>query len=132
MLMPTPISRRLRKGAGADIMASGATRISGSRNFKAKHAQDYPLVETVHIGLGKVATRVELEALGVVAPEEKVTQAQIRACARQPPRLAQLPALHGGRRLSAKAAAATGAWRITLGASSHSIGGGAPSKPPPA
>jgi hypothetical protein len=63
-------ARRLRKGAGADPSASGATRISGSWNFKEKYAPAFPRVETVHARPGLVVTRAELEALGVVAPPE--------------------------------------------------------------
>jgi hypothetical protein len=36
-------ARRLRKGAGADPAASGATRISGSLNFKEKYAPTSPV-----------------------------------------------------------------------------------------
>src|SRR5262249_43386960 len=36
--------RRLRQGAGADLTASGATRISGSLNIKKKYAPDFPRV----------------------------------------------------------------------------------------
>ena len=39
------LARRLRKGAGADPTASGATRISGSLNFKTKYAPEFPLVD---------------------------------------------------------------------------------------
>ena len=35
-------ARRLRKGAGADSAASGATRVSGSINFKEKYAPTFP------------------------------------------------------------------------------------------
>ncbi|SRR5579883_2481 len=66
-------ARRLRQGAGADLTASGATRVSGSLNFKEKYAPDFPRVGTVHINPGKVVTRSELEALGIVAPLEKST-----------------------------------------------------------
>ncbi len=64
-------ARRLRKGAGADLAASGATRVSGSLNFKEKYAPAFPRVETVHASPGRVVTRAELEALGVVAPPER-------------------------------------------------------------
>lgn len=64
-------ARRLRKGAGADPSASGATRVSGSWNFKEKYAPTFPRVETVHTSPGLVVTRAELESLGVVAPLEK-------------------------------------------------------------
>ncbi len=63
-------ARRLRKGAGADLTASGASRISGSVNFKEKYAPAFPRVEAVHASPGLVVTRAELEALGVVAPPE--------------------------------------------------------------
>jgi hypothetical protein len=63
-------ARRLRKGTGADLTASGATRISGSLNFKEKYALAFPRVETVHTASGLVVTRSELDALGIVAPAE--------------------------------------------------------------
>jgi len=68
-------ARRLRKGAGADPSASGATRVSGSWNFKEKYAPAFPCVETVHARHGLVVTQAELEALGVVAPPEKTESA---------------------------------------------------------
>jgi len=66
-------ARRLRKGAGADLNASGATRVSGSVNFKEKYAPAFPSVETLHANPGLVVTRAELEALGVVAPPKMAT-----------------------------------------------------------
>jgi hypothetical protein len=45
---PPDFARRLRKGAGADPSASGATRISGSLNFKTKYAPAFPTVEITH------------------------------------------------------------------------------------
>ena len=36
---------RVRRGAGADHSATGATRIAGSLNFKTKYAPDFPVVE---------------------------------------------------------------------------------------
>ena len=68
-------ARRLRRGAGADPSASGATRVSGSQNFKEKYAPAFPVVETVHVRPGLVVTRAELEALGVVAPPGKTESA---------------------------------------------------------
>lgn len=70
-------ARRLRQGAGADLTASGATRISGSLNFREKYAPGYPRVETVRASPGRVATRAELEVLGIVAPLEKSAPAVI-------------------------------------------------------
>ena len=77
-------ARRLRKGAGADLTASGATRVSGSLNFKEKYAPAFPRVETVHASPGMVVTRAELEALGVVAPPEKTASPAIRDSRRRP------------------------------------------------
>ena len=90
-------ARRLRKGAGADLTASGATRVSGSLNFKEKYAPAFPRVETVHASPGWVVTRAELEALGVVAPPEKAAPT---AAVPPPPRsqrMAELSALRGER-----------------------------------
>jgi hypothetical protein len=41
-------ARHLRKGAYADLGTSGASRMSGSLNFKQKYAPAFPRVETVH------------------------------------------------------------------------------------
>jgi hypothetical protein len=64
-------ARRLRRGAGADQTASGATRVSGSVNFKEKYAPTFPRVEPIQANPGRIVTRAELEALGVVAPVEQ-------------------------------------------------------------
>ena len=77
-------ARRLRKGAGTDLTASGATRVSGSLNFKEKYAPAFPCVETVHIGPGKIAKQADLEALGVVAQPEKTDSAAIHISRRRP------------------------------------------------
>ena len=37
-------ARRVRRGAGADLTASGATKIAGSLNFKDRYAPDFPRV----------------------------------------------------------------------------------------
>jgi len=76
-------ARHLRKAAGADLTASGATRMSGSLNFKATYAPAFPWVETVHASPGKVVTRAELEALGIVAPSEKTIPAASRLSRRR-------------------------------------------------
>ena len=77
-------ARRLRKGAGADLTASGATRVSGSLNFKEKYAAAFPRVETVHASPGEVVRRSDLEACGVVAPPEKPLPPEIRAMRQRP------------------------------------------------
>lgn len=64
-------ARRLRQGTRADASASGATRISGSRNFKAKYPPHFPTIEILECHPGKVVQRVELESLELVAPLEE-------------------------------------------------------------
>lgn len=65
-------SRRLRKGAGADPTASGATRSTGTRNFKRKYEPDFPTVEIEAAKLGHIVARETLNALGLVAEPEPV------------------------------------------------------------
>ncbi len=77
-------ARRLRQGAGADLNASGATRMSGSLNVKEKYAPDYPRVETIHASPGRVARRAELKALGVVAAPERAALAAIPVSRQRP------------------------------------------------
>ncbi len=79
----TDFARRLRRGTGADLTASGATRISGSFNFKHKYAAaGFPRIETIHSCPGLIVKRSDLEALGVVAPTEKVSSPPARASPR--------------------------------------------------
>jgi hypothetical protein len=61
---------RVRKGSGADIGASGATRIPGSFNFKPAYAPDYPRVTITAAHDKRMTTAAELERLGLVAPKE--------------------------------------------------------------
>jgi RepB DNA-primase from phage plasmid len=68
------LARRLRKGAGVDKYASGATRISGSVNFKTKYAPEFPLVTLSQVNAGHVATIAELDAAGIVAPKDEPLQ----------------------------------------------------------
>jgi hypothetical protein len=64
-------ARRLRKGTGADMTASGATRISGNQNFKTKYAPEFPLVQITHTNPGNITTTAALDRAGfVAAPEE--------------------------------------------------------------
>jgi len=65
------LARRIRKGAGADPTASGATRISGSLNFKTKYAPEFPLVELRQVNAGRVTTPAALELAGIVAAQEE-------------------------------------------------------------
>jgi hypothetical protein len=70
--LDTDFARRLRKGAGADPSASGATRVAGTANFKGKYAPDFPTVAIVAAQPGKTVTRAALEAMGLVTPPESV------------------------------------------------------------
>jgi len=80
---PEDFARRLRKGAGADATASGATRIAGSLNFKSKYAPAFPLVQIIYRNAGHVTTAVAVEEAGFLAAPEQ----------RRPPR----PAANVGR-----------------------------------
>ena len=64
-------ARRLRKGAGADKTASGATRIAGSLNFKLKYAPAFPRIEITHMNPGKLTACAALDLAGVVALREE-------------------------------------------------------------
>ena len=64
-------ARRLRKGAGADDTASGATRVAGSLNFKDKYASKFPTVQIAYSTPGLMATTGQLESMGLVAAPEK-------------------------------------------------------------
>jgi RepB DNA-primase from phage plasmid len=63
-------ARRVRKGAGADLSASGATRVAGSLNFKDKYAPDFPRVMIRQAEPGRRTSAAELERLGLVAPPD--------------------------------------------------------------
>jgi hypothetical protein len=63
-------ARRLRKGAGADPSASGATRIAGTTNYKRKYEPDFPKVRIVTAAPGRIVTQAALDSLGLVAPPE--------------------------------------------------------------
>ncbi len=77
-------ARQLRRSTGADLTASGASRISGSFNYKGKYAPAFPCVETVHLSPGRIATRAQLEAFCVVAPPEKAVPTAIHFARQRP------------------------------------------------
>jgi hypothetical protein len=78
------LARRLRKGVGADPTASGATRIAGSLNSKAKYAPNFPRVEITHSAPGLMARKEKLAKLGLL-PEEPRAPARNAAHARTLP-----------------------------------------------
>jgi hypothetical protein len=63
-------SRRLRKGAGADHSASGATRVAGTTNYKRKYKPDFPVVRIGAATPGRIVTKEQLEAMGLIAASE--------------------------------------------------------------
>lgn len=65
-------ARRLKKGVGADVTASGATRLAGSLNFKTEYAPGFPRVEVVHLNPGNLTTTAALDEAGFVAPEQRL------------------------------------------------------------
>jgi hypothetical protein len=67
-------ARRLRKGAGADHSASGATRVAGTSNYKRKYEPDFPAVRIGATAPGRIVTKEQVEAMGLVAaPEPEIT-----------------------------------------------------------
>jgi hypothetical protein len=67
--------RRVKKAAGADLNASGATRLAGSYNFKSKYAPNYPSVRLHSIAPLHAVTVSELDRAGLIAPEEHTPRA---------------------------------------------------------
>ena len=65
-------ARHLRKGVGADLTASGATRVGGTFNFKRKYEPNLPMVKILHSAPGRIATPVQLEAMGIVAAPDPI------------------------------------------------------------
>ena len=65
-------SRRLRKGTGADLTASGATRCAGTMNYKRKYEPNFPEVKVIQAAPGRMTTKSQLEALGFVAAPDPV------------------------------------------------------------
>src|SRR5580698_1121708 len=68
-------SRRLRKGAGADKSATGATRVAGTVNYKRKYEPDFPTVKIDEAYPGRTVTKAQLEAMGIVAAHDLETVA---------------------------------------------------------
>lgn len=63
-------ARRLKRGAGADVTASGATRVAGTANFKRKYEPDFPTVSILDATPGRTVTTAQLESMGLVAKPE--------------------------------------------------------------
>jgi hypothetical protein len=77
--------KRIRRGAGADKSATGATRVSGSLNFKSHYAPKFPIVTITHINHEKTITTAQLEQAGLIAPADE--PAPVLPPASVPPRM---------------------------------------------
>lgn len=75
---PKDFAHRLRKGAQADISASGATRVAGTLNYKRKYEPDFPVVAIAEAHPGRIVTPSQLQQLGLVAPESAAPAAPFR------------------------------------------------------
>ena len=69
------LGRRLRKGTGADLSASGATRVAGTVNYKRKYEPQFPTVAVVSAMPGRMVTTQTLEQLRLLAGPEVVARA---------------------------------------------------------
>jgi hypothetical protein len=65
------LARRLRKGTGADISASGATRVAGTMNYKRKYEPMFPTVSMVSTVCGRIVTPEQLEQGGLLAAPDR-------------------------------------------------------------
>jgi hypothetical protein len=78
------LHRRLRQGNRADPCASGATRISGSQNFKARYAPHFPTVQLLVCHPGNLVPPAALENLQLLAPIQPVKPASSSVMTRYP------------------------------------------------
>jgi hypothetical protein len=72
------LGRRLRKGTGADLSASGAVRLAGTCNYKRKYGPEFPTVSIENVAPGRIVTPDQLEELGLLASPEPVRAAPLR------------------------------------------------------
>jgi hypothetical protein len=72
------IARRLRKGTGADLSASGATRVAGTVNYKKKYEPEFPEVSVTSAVPGRVVTPGQLEQMGLLAAPEPARAIPLR------------------------------------------------------
>jgi hypothetical protein len=83
-------ARRLKKGTEADLEASGSVRLAGTHNYKRPYAPDFPVVTIEEAHPGRITTRADLEARGLVAPAPPKPEAPAfpLRCSDRPRRLA--------------------------------------------
>ena len=64
-------TRRVRRAVGGnDKSASHATRLAGTENFKVKYGPDFPTVQILEAHPGRIMSKDQLEAMGLVAAPE--------------------------------------------------------------
>ena len=64
-------TRRVRRAVGGnDKSASHATRLAGTENFKVKYGPDFPTVQILEAHPGRIVSKEQLEAMGLVAAPE--------------------------------------------------------------
>jgi len=103
-------ARRLKKGVGADMGASGAVKIAGSLNIKSKYAPNFPRVKVVFVDTDPPYANAEsLEEAGLVAAPIPIKELVANIKIDRPPNawpdyqrcVAGAPfASHGGRDIS--------------------------------
>jgi hypothetical protein len=71
-------ARRLRKGVGADLNASGALRVARTPNYKRKYGPNFPTVKILQAAPGRVSSQAQLEAFGLVAAPEPIAERPFR------------------------------------------------------
>ncbi len=81
-------ARALRERAGADLYASGAVRVCGTRNYKPEHGPDFPTVRLIEGHPGRTTTKAELEARGLLTPPPALVSVQNQSHHHTPPRVA--------------------------------------------
>jgi len=111
-------ARRVRRGAGADLTASGATKIAGSLNFKDKYAPDFPRVRIRDAQPGRMTSPAELERMWAWSRRQKPSHSSpLRGVFHEAPTNGRAMACALiARHATAPAAAPTAAARITSGA----------------
>jgi hypothetical protein len=81
------LTRHVRRAVGVnanDKSASHATRLAGTENFKVKYGPDFPEVRILEAHPGRIVSKEQLEAMGLVAaPEEESIPAGSAIRARQ-------------------------------------------------
>lgn len=82
---------RLKRGAGADLSASGSVRMAGTGNYKPDYKASFPTVAIEEVHPGRIVTREQLEAMGLperARPKPQPSSSPLRCSNDRPHRLA--------------------------------------------